>query len=127
MVSVAIALMIYQDPSQAAAQSRPKVQGPTRAPSTPPVLGPLSVSEVIEGLYSLGKSRVEELVAKRGVKFQATPALLDILKEFGASERLLNMIPRPPAPPIAKSAGPLTVICEPKDCAVIVNDKYYGS
>jgi hypothetical protein len=54
---------------------------------------------------------------------------VDILKEFGAGPKLLAMIPAPPAPPpppAPKIAGSLTVICEPLDCSVIVNDMYKG-
>src|SRR5262245_42995491 len=116
---------MHQQPQGLLAQTRPAQRGRTPAPP-PAATGPLSVSEVIEGLYSLGSSRAEELVAKRGVKFEGSPVLLSILKEFGASDRLLNLIPRPAAPPAKKFAGPLTVICEPKDCGVIVDDKYYG-
>jgi hypothetical protein len=42
------------------------------------------------------------------------------------------MIPPPPAPPAPvqppapKIAGPLTVECQPKDCAVVVEDKFAG-
>src|SRR5262245_42165983 len=116
---------MHQQPQGLLAQTRPAQRGRTPAPP-PAATGPLSVSEVIEGLYSLGSSRAEELVAKRGVKFEGSPDLLRILKEFGASDRLLNLIPRPPAPPAKKFAGPLTVVCEPRDCAVIVDYKYYG-
>jgi hypothetical protein len=35
--------------------------------------------------------------------------------------------PPPPQPPAPKLAGPLTVVCEPKDCEVAVEDKYAGS
>ena len=97
-------LMMQQQPQRLLAQTRTAPQR-GRAPAPPPATGPLSVSEVIEGLYSLGSSRAEELVAKRGVKFESSPDLLRILKEFGASDRLLNLIPRPPAPPAKKFAG----------------------
>jgi hypothetical protein len=56
--------------------------------------------------------------------------VLDILKEFGAGPKLLSMIPvppTPPAPPGPKVAGPLEVVCEPKDCSVVVEDKYRGT
>src|SRR5262249_1421160 len=72
----------------------------------------------------------------RGIQFQSSPAVLDILKDFGASPKLLAAISaaapppdEPPPPkevvPVKKVAGPLNVVCEPKDCLVIV-DGYRG-
>jgi hypothetical protein len=95
---------------------------------------PLTLRQVIEALSGQrgNPRRAEDLVSKAGVQFQATPAVLDVLKEFGASPKLLSMIPTPPAasappkPPAPILAGPLTVICEPKDCDVVVNDRYEG-
>jgi len=72
-------------------------------------------------------------VSKFGVQFEATPAIVDILKQFGASPKLISMIPvpplppPPPTPPAPKVAGSLTIVCEPTDCAVVVADKYEGS
>jgi len=89
---------------------------------------PMTLRQVVESLISLkSSSRVEDQVSKAGVRFQATPGVLDILKEFGAGPKLLSMIPPAPAPPSApapKAAGPLTVICEPKDCAVAAGELY---
>src|SRR5215813_5850071 len=89
---------------------------------------PMTLRQVIESLLTLkNSSRVEDQISKAGVRFQATPAVLDILKEFGAGPKLLAMIPPAPAPPSApapKAAGPLTVICEPKDCAVAAGELY---
>ena len=91
---------------------------------------PMTLRQVIESLIALkNSSRVEDQVSKAGVRFQATPAVLDILKEFGAGPRLLSLIPPPPAPaapPAAKVAGPLTVICEPKDCIVAAGEIFKG-
>src|SRR5439155_25546808 len=78
-------------------------------------------------------SRVEDLISRRGVQFQASPAVLEILKEFGAGPKLLSLIPLPPpppppppTPPAPKMAGALTVVCEPKDCAVVIDNVYKG-
>jgi hypothetical protein len=92
----------------------------------------MTLRQVIESLYSLKSSaRVESLISKSGVQFQATPDIVDILKQFGASQHLISMIPPPPAPPPppppAKTAGPLTITCEPKDCNVVVDEKYEGT
>ena len=91
----------------------------------------MTLRQVIESLITLkSSSRVEDLVSKSGVRFQATPGVLDILKEFGAGPKLLSMIPAAAAPasaPAAKVAGPLTVMCEPKDCTIVVGEMYKGT
>jgi hypothetical protein len=92
---------------------------------------PMTLRQVIESLLSLrNTTRVEALVSRRGVQFQAGPGVLDILKEFGAGPKLLAMIPTPPPPPPPppppKVAGAFTILCEPVDCAVVVNELYKG-
>jgi len=113
-----------------------RIQQPQRGQRGTPARNqsPLTLRQVIESLSSLrSSSRVEDLISRRGVQFQASPAILDILKEFGAGPKLLSMIPPPPpvalppTPPPPKIAGALTVICEPKDCAVIVDNMYKGA
>lgn len=119
------------------AQSR-GTQPPPRAPrattAKPPA--PMTLRQVIESLSSSrNPKRVEDLIAKAGVQFQATPAVVDILTQFGASPKLISMIPVPPPPPPPppppepakpKLAGPLTIICEPGECSVVVDGKYEG-
>src|SRR5262249_9020352 len=106
----------------------PAPQRGQRAAAKPPM--PMTLRQGIESLTMLkGSSGVENLVTKSGVKFQATPGVLDILKEFGAGPNLLSMIPAAPAAPsapAAKVAGPLTVMCEPKDCTIVVGEMYKG-
>jgi hypothetical protein len=125
-------------PTTSFPQSREAPQPQKQQPATPATpakpAGPMTVRQVIESLSSLRNSaRVESLISKRGVQFQATPEIADILKQFGASTKLISMIPTPaappppPPPPAPKLAGPLTIMCEPKDCAVVVDDKYEGS
>jgi len=90
----------------------------------------MTLRQVIESLITLkSSSRVEDLVSKAGVRFQATPGVLDILKEFGAGPKLLSMIPpaSAPASPAPRVAGPLTVMCEPKDCTIVVGEMYKGT
>jgi len=92
----------------------------------------MTLKQVIDSLSSLRNSaRVESLISKAGgVQFQATPEVVDLLKQYGASQKLISMIPPPPAPPplpAPKTAGPLTVTCEPKDCNIIVDEKYEGT
>lgn len=100
---------------------------PAAPPPAPAPTDPLSVSEVIEALYSLGSiTRVEELVAKRGANFEATPDVVKILRDFGATDRMFLFIRQPAPPPQPVYSGPLTVTCEPSDCMVVVNDKYIG-
>src|SRR5215831_17195477 len=115
--------------------------GFTQSPATPPAQrgqrasaakpSPMTLKQVIESLSSLHSStRVESLIAKSGVQFQATPEVVDILKQFGAGPKLISMIPAPPlppTPPAPKIAGPLTITCEPKDCNVVVDEKYEGT
>jgi len=138
MIGAAILLLvIFLHPATTRAQARPSPQPQCgQRATTPPAKPqpPLTLRQVIESLSSpRGGSRAEDLVSKRGVQFQGSPAVLDILREFGASAKLLSMIPVPPVPPpppkppAPKVAGALTVICAPKDCAVIVDDKYMGA
>ncbi len=133
-------------PAIVRAQNR-GAEAPKTAPSPPPPAPkkavapkpqpPMTLRQVIESLLSLKNSnRVETLVTARGIQFQSTPEVLDILKDFGASPKLLSTIsaaspPLPPPPPkveapVNKVAGPLNVVCEPKDCLVIV-DSYRGT
>jgi hypothetical protein len=151
-----IILTLIMDPSVTSAQSRgtPTPQPQTGTPAAQPQRGtptpqpqrgqraaapakaptPLTLRLVIESLVKLRSStRMEEQVSKAGVDFQATPAVVDILKQFGASPKLISMVPPPivapppPPPPAPKMAGPLTVTCEPRDCTVIVGDKHQGT
>jgi hypothetical protein len=95
---------------------------------------PLTLRQVLESISANKSSRrAEDLVSKNGVQFQATPAILDILKQYGASTKLIGMIPAPPPPPPApqppkpRIAGPFTVVCEPRDCSIIVDEKFHGA
>src|SRR4030095_1962956 len=126
-----------QVPAPAPAPKSPQPPQPARRAAPPKVQPPLTLKEVVQSLVSLRNStRVENLISTRGIQFQSNPAVLDILKEFGASPKLLLLvkekaqpIPEPPAPvvvaPVNKEAGPLNVVGEPKDCLVIV-DVYRG-
>jgi hypothetical protein len=108
-------------------QQQPQ-RGQRRTPVKPPT--PMTLRQVLEALSSLrNSSRVEDQISKAGVQFEATPPIVDILKQFGASPKLISMIPVPPPsrePAAPKLAGPLTVVCEPKDCDVVVDQKYEG-
>ena len=91
----------------------------------------MTLRQVLEALSSLrNSSRVEAQISRAGgVQFEASPAVVDILKQFGASAKLISMIPLPPPapePPAPTLAGPLTIICEPKDCAIAIDQKYVG-
>jgi hypothetical protein len=128
MILVGSATVGTLDAAQARGQTRN-----TPPPAPPPSVGPLSVSQVIESLYSLGVTRTEELVSRNKVQFEATPEIVGILKDLGATDKLLSNIPAPkpqPAapPPVAapKVAGPFRVSCEPTDCFIVINDRYYG-
>src|SRR5262245_38832906 len=119
-------------PQRGQQTSPPQTSAPQRgqrAAPKPPM--PMTLRQVIESLITLkSSSRGEDLVSKSGVKFQATPGVLDILKEFGAGPKLLSMIPAAaaaPSAPAAKVAGPLTVMCEPKDCTIVVGEMYKGT
>jgi len=84
----------------------------------------------------LGVTKTEELVSKNKVQFEATPEIVGILKELGATDKLISFIPKPRpqpqpiAPPpvveVPKIAGPLQVTCEPSDCMIVVNQRFYG-
>ena len=113
--------------------ARGQARGTQASPAQP--VAPLGISQVIESLYSLGVTRTEELVARNKVQFEATPEIVGILKELGATDKLLSLIPKPrpqpvaPPPPVVevpKVAGPLRVMCEPTDCYIVISDRYYG-
>jgi hypothetical protein len=132
VVPALVLFLGFVQPSMTIAQQRgtPQPQrGANRRPAAPTT--PMTVRQVIEALSSLrSSSRVEEQISKAGVQFEATPAIVDILKQFGAGPKLISMIPVPPAPPApppVKLAGPLTVVCEPKDCIVAVDQNYAGA
>ncbi len=115
-----------------ASQSRGQTRGTQPSPQQP--AGPLGISQVIEALYSLGVTKTEDLVSRNKVQFEATPEIVGILKDLGATDRLLSLIPKakpqPVAPPpiveVPKVAGPLQIICEPIDCFIVIGDRYYG-
>src|SRR4051812_556666 len=115
-----------------AGQSRGQARG--AQPSAPQPAAPLSISQVIESLYSLGVTRTEELVSRNKVQFEATPEIVGILKDLGATDKLLSFIPNPRPQPAAlaavadvpKVAGPFRVTCEPTDCYIVIDDHYYG-
>jgi hypothetical protein len=77
----------------------PAPQRGQRGPAKPPMQ--MTLKQVAESLLSLKNSaRVEELISKaNGVQFQATPAIVDILKQLGARSKLISMIPPAVAPP----------------------------
>src|SRR5690242_7388502 len=114
--------MTFVEPTTALAQTRGTPTAPQTAPQTPPQTPPqtqtpqrgqraaakpptpLTLRQVIESLFTLKNSaRVEDMISKAGgVQFRATPDNVDILKQFGASQKLISLIlppPPPPAPP----------------------------
>ena len=128
--------LILIGPTKVAAQGRGapprKATPPTRA--IPP-RGPLTLPEVIKSLSSFGSKSTENTIKQRKVTFRAEPLIVNILKEFGATDSILKLIPPVPAPPVRppvavppapKFSGPITIKCEPVDCLVVINDKFYG-
>jgi hypothetical protein len=130
-VVILLSVTALLTPGLLLSQTRGKPSKPTSA--SPPAIargGPLTLPEIIECLNTItfGPSYCEKSVRTRGVNFRAEPvSVLDILKEFGATQATLDAIPRAPKPPNLKYSGPLTIRCEPADCLVIINDKLYGS
>ena len=117
-----------QQPPPQQTTPRPAARGAAKAPT------PLTLKQVLDSLSALKNSkRVEDQIGKAGVQFRATPETVDILKQYGASAKLISMVPPPPAapappkPPEPKIAGALTVACEPIDCMIVVSDKYEGA
>lgn len=91
--------------------------------------GPYTLFEILDGLKKvepLEPGRMAALVEKRGVTFNRGPEVTAILKEAGASDALLALVPEPPPPPPPKVAGDLTVGCAPRDCEVVVGSQYEG-
>ena len=134
VIAFACIMTFGQAPTLPKPQQPPPQQTPRPAPKgAAKVPTPLTLRQVLESLSTLKNSkRVEDQISRSGVSFRGTPETLDILKQFGASAKLISMIPVPPAPPEPakppepKIAGALTVSCEPLDCVVVVRDKYEG-
>ena len=83
---------------------------------------------VHEELGDWRRGRTLELVRMRGVTegLVRTPEIEKALRDDGASDALLALIPEPPPPPQPKKAGDLTVECAPRDCEVVVDSRYQG-
>src|SRR5262245_44416082 len=131
IVVVAVLCFTVLQPVRTFAQTRGAAPQPQRGQPAAKAPTPMTIRQVIESLFSLRNSkRVEDLISKNGVQFEANPTVVDILKQFGASPKLISMIPvpapPPPPPPPPKLAGPLTVVCEPIDCTVVVDEKFVG-
>src|SRR5271157_2851345 len=113
------------------------VRASYRTPPLPPVTGgaPLGVDELSLLLRNgAPASRVEDLVAVRGVSFAAAPAVIEELRAAGASDRLLDLVklrgaggvtgqpppaqtyvaPQPAPPPPTPTPTPTPVSVEPE-------------
>jgi hypothetical protein len=103
-------------------------RGTRGQPPTPPSgkRDPLTLAQVIESLYTFGSKSTEDAIKDRKVTFQHDPLVVEILKEFGATDAILSLIPPVPPPPPPKYSGPLTIKCDPVDCLVVINDRFYG-
>jgi hypothetical protein len=126
-------------PVKLAAQGR---GAPSRKATPPPPAnrpqGPLTLAEVVKSLSSSGSKSTENAIKQRKVTFRADPLTVGILKEFGATDSILKLIPPalkliPPVPspsvrvpPAPKYSGPITIKCEPVDCLVVINNRFYG-
>src|SRR6516225_4835364 len=94
-----VTLLPQGTPAKSPASPPSQTQG--QRPPTKATQPPLTLKQVIDALSVKppSASRVEALIANRGVQFQGTPEILSILKEFNASPKLLSMIPPAPAAP----------------------------
>jgi hypothetical protein len=135
LVAIVLCLAAGLGPHDVKAQARGAQPQPQRQPAPAQPQAPLTVGQLIQAIDCVATSclptltslrDVEQMVERRGVSFQSDETTIRILKEFGATDRIISLIPHvpPPAPP--KFAGQLTVLCEPRDCAVVVSDKYFG-
>ena len=135
MLPYLLTILLVLAPVELLAASQARGQTRNNPPSPPQLAAPLTISQVIESLYSLGVTRTEDLISKNKVQFEATPEIVGILKELGATDKLLALIPKPKPQPVAptpvvdvpKVAGPVRVVCEPSDCTIVVNQTFYGS
>src|SRR5678815_2558207 len=98
LIGVLLLAVVQAQPQRGQAPQTPQGQRRT-VPPKPPM--PLTLRQVIESLISLKNSaRVEDQISKAGgVQFEATPAVVDILKQFGAGPKLISMIPAPRTAP----------------------------
>ena len=107
-----------QVPKPPQPQTKPPQQQTGKRGVAPKVQPPLTLKEVIQSLLSLrNSSKVESLVSVRGIQFQSSPTVLDILKEFGAGPRLLSMISAAstpaPEPDASKNAASVNKVAGP--------------
>ncbi len=135
LVATVMCLATRLGPVEAKAQARGAQPQTQRQPAVSQPQAPLTVGQLIQAIDCVATSclpsltslaDVEQMVEKRGVSFQADETTIRILKEFGATDGIVGLIPRIPPPPPPKVAGQLTVFCAPRDCAVIVGEKYFG-
>lgn len=95
-----------------------------RSPKAPPPVdtSPYSFSNVLALLQAqLDPTQLIESVQKRKVDFKCTKAMVQVLREFHASDELVKILPKAPdpeAPP--PPAANLHVSCKPADCEVFV-------
>jgi hypothetical protein len=106
---------------------------------------PIGLSSILDWLAKAKRDPVRfpiiglaKRIEKQGLDFNPTPENLTAIKEAGAPDFLLAAIdkaekpapPEPkevaPPPPPKKKEGQLTVICEPVDCSVSINDIHIG-
>lgn len=85
---------------------------------------PYTLPEVLDALAH--KRNVQEMIRNRHVNFDLNPGTEKLLRDFGASPALLEMI-RSAAPPRAASTSDLLIKCEPVDCVLAVNQHLYGN
>jgi hypothetical protein len=88
---------------------------------------PLNLSDVITALVAPERKQcIAGQVEKRGVSFQRTALITDTLRGLSAPPELIRLIPETPPPAKPAYAGPLTIACQPANCEIVVNDRYYG-
>ena len=113
------------------AMGQAQKKGTGRRPPTPPPPEKYSLSRMIELLdvYSRNPTlNIDEIVRSHGIDFVATPNEVKVLRELGATDSLLKLIPQtpPPPPPPPDPTATLNLTCDIGNCEVVVNDVYYG-
>src|SRR6267142_5546482 len=119
-VLVAIVLCLAGGRCHAKAQVRGAQPQPQRQPAPAQAQAPLTVGQLIQAIDCVATNclptltslaDIEQMVERRGVSFQADETTVRILKEFGATDRIISLIPHIPPPSPPKVAGQLTVFC----------------
>ncbi len=137
MISCSVAVMVSVMPATATETAQPKFKrGIAAAKQRQPAPPPIGYDELLTIIRDadLKNSIVSPVgiiqsIRQRCIGFAGTPDQIQVLRDAGAPDELLSLIPKtapPTEPPKPRASGVLTVNCNPSDCNVWVNGRDRG-